>query len=46
MQPQVKPVEVVTIQEPAPLFHPPLPLELQMVDIEWRILTPDIMAEY
>lgn len=46
MQPQVKPVEVVTIQEPAPIYHPPLPLELQMVDIEWRVLTPDIMAEY
>ena len=46
MQPQTKPIEVVTIQEPAPIYHPPLPLELQMVDIEWRVLTPDTMAEY
>ena len=46
MQPQTKPIEVITIKEPAPVYHPPLPLELQMVDIEWRVLTPDIMAEY
>ena len=46
MPPQVKPIAVVTIPEPAPIYHPPLPLELQMLDIEWRVLTPDIMADY
>jgi hypothetical protein len=41
-----KPVEVVTIAEPVPMYHPPLPLEVQMVDIDWEILTPEIMKEY
>lgn len=41
-----KPVEVVTIAEPVPMYHPPLPLEVQMVDIDWEILTPEIMNEY
>lgn len=38
-----KPVEVRTIAEPAPMFHPPMPLELQLQDIEWEILTPSKM---
>lgn len=41
-----KPVEVVTIAEPVPMYHPPLPLELQLVDIDWQILTPELMKEY
>lgn len=41
-----KPVEVITIAEPVPMYHPPLPLEVQMVDIDWEILTPEIMKEY
>ena len=40
-----KPVEVVTIAEPVPMYHPPLPLEVQMVDIDWEILTPEIIFE-
>ena len=44
--PQTKPIEVITVAEPAPLYHPPLPLEVQLVDIQWRVLTPDIMDEY
>lgn len=43
---QTRPVEVVTIAEPPPMYHPPLPLELQMVDIDWEILTPEIMEVY
>ena len=46
LMPQTKPIEVVTVAEPAPLYHPPLPLEVQLTDIEWRILTPEIMDEY
>tara|TARA_R100000951_G_scaffold90459_1_gene78749 strand:- start:153 stop:542 length:390 start_codon:yes stop_codon:yes gene_type:complete len=46
MLPTAKPVEVVTIAEPVPMYHPPLPLEVQMVDIDWAILTPEIMKEY
>lgn len=43
---QTKPVEIVTIAKPAPLYHPPLPMELQLVDIDWEVLTPELMAEY
>ena len=42
---QTKPVEVRTIAEPAPMFHPPMPLELQLKDIEWTILTPQTMGD-
>jgi len=43
---RVKPVEVVTIQERPPMYHPPLPIEMQLVDVEFEVLTPDLMAEY
>ncbi len=46
MMPTAKPVEVVTIAEPVPLYHPPLPLEVGLVDIDWEILTPELMKEY
>lgn len=46
LMPTAKPVEVVTIAEPVPLYHPPLPLEVGLVDIDWEILTPDLMKEY
>ena len=46
LMPTTKPIEVVTVSEPAPLYHPPLPLEVQLVDIQWRVLTPAIMDEY
>ena len=41
-----KPVEVITIAEPVPMYHPPLPLEVQLVDIDWEILTPQLMIDY
>ena len=44
--PQVKPVEVVSVQKRAPIYHPPLPEPIESADVEWRILSPDIMAEY
>lgn len=40
------PVEVNTVALPAPMYHPPLPLEIQAVDVEWKVLTPEIMEEY
>ena len=43
---QTKPVEVVTIQEKAPMYHPPLPLEMQLTDVTLEILTPELMEEY
>jgi len=42
----VKPVEVLTIAEPIPMYHPPLPLEVQLVDVDWSVLTPELMQEY
>ena len=45
-QPQVKPVEVVTVAERPPIYHPPLPEEIKSAPIEWRILNPDVMQAY
>jgi hypothetical protein len=44
--PEVRPVEVVTIEKPAPMYHPPLPMAIRTVPVEWKILTPDTMEEY
>jgi hypothetical protein len=44
--PQVRPVEVVTIEKPAPMYHPPLPSEIVSVPVEWKVLTPATMEEY
>ena len=44
--PEVRPVEVVTIEKPAPMYHPPLPMAVSGVPVEWKILTPDTMEEY
>ena len=46
LMPTTKPIEVVTVSEPARLYNPPLPLEVQLVDIQSRVLTPEIMDEY
>ena len=43
---QTKPVEVVTIAERPPIYHPPLPLEVQLSDVDWEVLTPELMEEY
>lgn len=43
---QTRPVEVRTIAEPVPMYHPPLPLEVQLVDVDWTVLTPELMAQY
>lgn len=42
----VEPVEVVTIQERPPMYHPPLPMEMQLGEVVFEVLTPTIMAEY
>jgi len=44
--PEVRPVEVVTIELPAPMYHPPLPNQVTPMPVEWRVLTPDTMAAY
>jgi len=43
---QTKPVEVVSIAAMPNVYHPPLPLELQLVDIDWTIFTPELMQNY
>jgi hypothetical protein len=44
--PEVRPVEVVTITEPAPMYHPPLPESVVPAEVEWTILNPSVMREY
>ena len=41
-----QPVEVVRVAERPPIFHPPLPRELALVDVDFEILTPEIMEQY
>ena len=44
--PKAQPVDVRTIAEIPPMYHPPLPLEIQGVLVKWKVLTPEIMEEY
>tara|TARA_R110002020_G_scaffold106917_1_gene248592 strand:+ start:765 stop:1139 length:375 start_codon:yes stop_codon:yes gene_type:complete len=44
--PEVKPVEIVTIEKPAPMYHPPLPNQITAMPVEWTVLTPATMQEY
>ena len=44
--PEVAPVEIVTITEPAPMYHPPLPEAVNPAEIEWIVLNPSVMREY
>ena len=44
--PEVRPVEVVTITEPAPMYHPPLPESVVPAEVEWTVLNPSVMREY
>ena len=44
--PRTTPVEVNTIAIHAPMYHPPLPMEIQGVEVKFEVLTPEIMAEY
>jgi hypothetical protein len=43
---KTKPVSVTTIAERPPMYHPPLPMEVQMDPVEWEIMTPERMEEY
>jgi len=44
--PIVAPVEIITVTEPAPMYHPPLPEGVSPADIEWIVLNPSVMREY
>lgn len=43
---EVKPVVVEHRTANIPVFHPPLPDKADIEDIEWKVLTPEIMEEY
>ena len=44
--PKTQPIDVRTIAEIPPMYHPPLPLEIQGLPVKWKVLTPEIMQEY
>ena len=44
--PEVKPVEVVTVVKKAPMYHPPLPNNIDSVPVEWTVLNAELMQEY
>ena len=44
--PKVKPIEVVTVVQKAPTYHPPLPNQIDPVPVEWTVLNPDLMQTY
>jgi len=46
IQPKAKPVFVTTIAKQQPMYHPPLPMEVQMDPVDWEILTPDSIQLY
>ena len=45
MQP-TRPIQMQTIAERPPMYHPPLPMEVQLDPVDWEILTPEIMEQY
>ena len=44
--PETKKVEVVTVVQKAPQYHPPLPNAISSLPVEWKVLTPVTMQEY
>tara|TARA_R100001129_G_scaffold76137_1_gene52082 strand:- start:216 stop:551 length:336 start_codon:yes stop_codon:yes gene_type:complete len=44
--PETRPVEVVTVTQPAAVYHPVLPNSISTQPVEWKVLTPDTMEEY
>ena len=44
--PTAKPIDVNTIALQAPMYHPPLPMEIQATEVTFEVLTPEIMEEY
>ena len=43
---EVKPIEVVTVVKQAPMYHPPLPNNIDSVPVEWTVLNAELMQEY
>ena len=41
-----KPVQVKTIAERTPIYHPPLPYPMSLTEVDWEVMTPITMQEY
>ena len=41
-----KPVQVKTIAERTPIYHPPLPYPMSLTEVDWQVMTPITMKEY
>ena len=41
-----KPVQVKTISERTPIYHPPLPYPMSLTEVDWEVMTPITMQEY
>tara|TARA_R110001632_G_scaffold87521_1_gene190007 strand:- start:227 stop:595 length:369 start_codon:yes stop_codon:yes gene_type:complete len=46
MQSSVKPVQVKSIAERPPMYHPPLPYPMSLSEVDWEIMTPELMKIY
>jgi len=46
MQSSVKPVTVKSIAERPPMYHPPLPYPMSLSEVDWEVMTPELMQEY
>ena len=44
--PSVEPIEVRTLEIPAPRYHPPLPSQVSFTEVKWKVLTPNTMKQY
>ena len=44
--PSVEPIEVRTLEIPAPRYHPPLPSQVSFTEVKWKVLTPNTMEQY
>lgn len=40
------PIVVETRSNTIPVFHPPLPDKIDVEDVQWKVLTPEVMEEY
>jgi len=45
-KPQVDPVVIEHRTAGIPVFHPPLPDPIELNNVEWKVLTPEIMEQY
>ena len=46
MQSSIKPVQVKSIAERPPMYHPPLPYPMSLSEVDWEIMTPELMEQY